>query len=205
MKKTIALSVVTAALLSMFSATACAQESPWLVRVRAEHLSTANKSDPIGGVGPADRLEVSDKTIPELDISYFFSPNIAAELVLTYPQKHDVYLDGTNIGSFKHLPPTLLIQYHFLPDAQFSPYLGAGINYTRISDVNLLNGTGSLENSSVGLALQAGVDYKIDKRWSINADIKKVQIRSDVFISGAKISAVKVDPLMIAVGLGYRF
>lgn len=99
----------------------------------------------------------------------------------------------------------MLIQYHFLPDAQFSPYLGAGINYTSISDVNLLNGAGSLENSSVGLALQAGVDYKIDKRWSINADIKKVQIRSDVFISGTKISAVKVDPLMIAVGVGYRF
>ena len=56
-----------------------------------------------------------DKTIPELDISYFFTPNIAAELVLTVPQEHRVYLNGTDIGSFKHLPPTLTLQYHFMP------------------------------------------------------------------------------------------
>ncbi len=184
---------------------AMAQQSPWLVRVRAEHLSPADKSDPLGGAGASDRLGVSSKTIPELDVSYFFTPNIAAELVLTYPQKHDVRLDGANIGSFKHLPPTLLLQYHFAPEAQFRPYLGAGVNYTRISSVNLLGGAGSLENSSVGLALQAGVDYKLDQHWSLNFDVKKVQIRSDVFISGAKVSSVKIDPLMVGVGVGYRF
>src|SRR5688572_23528512 len=84
-----------------------AAESPWLVRVRAAHLSPADKSDPVGGVGAANRISVESRTIPEVDVSYFFSPNIAAELVLAYPQKHEVYLDGNAIGSFKHLPPTL--------------------------------------------------------------------------------------------------
>ncbi|WP_188565070.1 OmpW/AlkL family protein [Undibacterium terreum] len=205
MKKTILISTLSLAALGLFSGEAFAQESPWLVRVRAEHLSPADKSDPVGGVGASNRIGVSEKTIPELDISYFFTPNIAAELVLTYPQKHDVSLDGVRIGSFKHLPPTLLLQYHFLPESQFSPYVGAGINYTRMSSVNLLGGAGSLESSSTGPALQAGFDYKVDKHWSINFDVKKVQIRSDVFISGAKVSAVKVDPLMIGVGAGYRF
>ena len=194
--------------LGMFASEAMAQQtSPWLVRVRAVHMDTANKSDPVGGAGPSDRLTVSNKTIPELDISYFFSPNIAAELVLTYPQKHDVMLDGANIGSFKHVPPTLLVQYHFMPEAQFSPYLGAGVNYTNISSVHLLDGGATLEHKSLGFALQAGLDYKIDSNWSFNVDIKKVQIGSDVLASGtgAKLSAVKVDPLLIGVGLGYRF
>lgn len=192
--------------LAMTAGEAFAQEAgPWLVRARIEHLAPANRSDPIGGAGASDRLSVSDKTIPELDISYFLTPNVALELVLTYPQKHTVRLDGADIGSFKHIPPTLLLQYHFLPGAQFDPYLGAGINYTNISSVKLLGGAGSLEHSSVGLALQAGVDYRIDRNWSINFDVKKVQIGSDVFIAGAKASAVKVDPLMIGVGLGYRF
>ncbi|MDO8651005.1 MAG: OmpW family protein [Undibacterium sp.] len=184
---------------------AAAQQSPWQVRARAVNISPDNKSDPVGGVGASDRLTVSDKTIPEVDISYYFTPNWSAELILTYPQKHDVMLDGANIGTFKHLPPTLTAQYHFLPDAQFSPYLGVGVNYTRISNVNLLNGAADLEKDSFGFAVQAGVDFKLDKNWSLNLDVKKVQIRSDVSIGGAKVSAVKVDPWLVGVGVGYRF
>ena len=191
--------------LGMLAGNAVAEESPWLVRVRAVHIDPANKSDPVGGVGASDRIDVSSKTIPEVDISYFFNRNVSAELVLTYPQKHDVSLDGANIGTFKHLPPTLLAQYHFMPDAQLNPYLGAGINYTNITKVDLLNGAGGLEHKSFGLALQAGVDYKIDKNWSVNFDVKKVQIRSDVFVSGTKASNVEIDPWLVGVGVGYRF
>jgi outer membrane protein len=208
MSKTKAIAAAVLATLSLTGvamSSAVAQESPWLVRVRAVNLNTADKSDPVGGVGASDRLTVSDKTIPEFDISYFFTPNLAAELVLTYPQKHDVYLDGANIGTFKHLPPSLLVQYHFTPDAPLKPYVGAGINYTTLSKVRLLNGQASLEHDSVGLVVQAGVDYAIDKQWSLNFDVKKAQIRSDVMIGGAKASRVKVDPLMIGVGVGYRF
>lgn len=192
-------------MIGLVSVNAMAQESPWLVRARAVYVDPANKSAPVAGTGPADRIHVSTKTIPELDVSYFFTPNIAAELVLTYPQKHDVTLDGAKIGTFKHLPPTLTAQYHFLPGATINPYVGAGINYTVLSKVNLLGGAASLEHDSVGLALQAGVDFKLNKNFSINLDVKKVQIRSDVNISGVRASEVKVDPLLIGVGVGYRF
>ncbi len=200
-------SAVILALAALGLATqAMAQQSPWQVRARAVYIDPADKSDAGGPLAlPADAITVSTKTIPEVDISYFFTPNIAAELILTYPQKHDVYLSGSKIGTFKHLPPTLTLQYHFTPAAKVSPYLGAGVNYTNISSVNLLNGAGSLDHNSVGLALQAGVDFKIDRNWSFNVDVKKVQIRSDVMVSGAKVSAVKVDPVLIGVGFGYRF
>nr|WP_229427233.1 OmpW family outer membrane protein [Massilia atriviolacea] len=192
-------------MLGLVAVEAQAQDGQWLVRARAAHLNPADKSTPVAGVGASDRISVSDKTIPEFDVSYFFTPNLAAELVLTYPQKHDVMLDGAKIGTFKHLPPSLLAQYHFNPIGQFKPYLGAGINYTRISKVKLLNGAGNLENDSVGLAFQAGVDYRIDKNWSLNLDVKRINIRSDVTIAGVKASTVKVDPVLIAVGVGYRF
>lgn len=204
--KSNALAVILATLgFALAAAPVHAEESPWLVRARATHLNPADKSAPVGGVGAADRVSVESRTIPELDISYFFSPNIAAELVLTYPQKHSVYLDGKEIGTFKHLPPTLLAQYHFVPGGQFSPYVGAGVNLTRLSSVKLLGGTGDLESHSVGLALQAGVDFKIDKNWSLNLDIKRVNIRSDVMAGGAAISALKVDPILASIGVGYRF
>ena len=203
MKKPVAAMIL--ATLGMVAGNALAEQSPWMVRVRLERLSPADKSDPVGGVGASDRISVSKKTMPDIDISYFFTPNISAELVLTYPQKHDVMLDGTQIGTFKHLPPTLLAQYHFMPEATFSPYLGAGVNYTNIHNVELLGGAGSLEHKSVGLALQAGADYKIDKNWSLNFDVKKIQIRSDVFAAGTKISNVQIDPWLVGVGVGYRF
>ena len=208
MKSTAAILAVAA--LGLFANSAMAQSQddpsgPWLVRARAVYLDPADKSSPVGGVGASDRIGVESKTIPEIDFSYFFTPNWAAELILTYPQKHDVSLDGSKIGSFKHLPPTLTVQYHFLPGATFDPYLGAGINYTRISSVNLLNGAGGLEKDSWGGAIQAGVDVKLDKNWSFNIDIKKVQIRSDVYISGADVSEVKVDPILFGIGVGYRF
>jgi outer membrane protein len=188
------------------TANAMAQEAdPWLVRFRAVNVSPANDSDPIGGVGAADRISVQSKTIPEVDFSYFFTPNIAAELVLTYPQKHNVYLDGSNVGSFKELPPTLLLQYHFLPKADIDPYLGAGINYTRISNVNILGGAGGLDSSSIGGALQAGADFKLNKAWSLNLDVKKVWMSSDVTLNGARVSSVQINPWLIGVGFGYRF
>lgn len=205
MNKSMLKPMMTALALAAVAGPSMAQESPWLVRARAVHIDPANESDPVGGTGAGDRLHVSDKWIPEVDVSYFFTPHWAAELVLTYPQKHTVTLDGAGIGTFKHLPPTLTAQYHFLPGATIDPYVGAGINYTRISNVKLLDGAASLDNDSVGGAVQAGVDIRIDGRWSVNLDVKKVQLRSDVTIGGVRASRVKVDPVLFGVGVGYRF
>ncbi|GAB2861446.1 OmpW family protein [Pseudoduganella ginsengisoli] len=205
MKTRICSAIIAAALTVGASAAQAADTGSWLVRARAVHIDPADKSDPVGGAGAADRISVSSKTIPEVDISYFVTPNVAAELVLTYPQKHTVYLDGKGIGTFRHLPPTLLAQYHFAPGQTFSPYVGAGVNWTTFSKNRLLNGGASLEHDSIGLALQAGADVKIDKQWSLNLDVKKVQIRSDVLIGGAKASRAKVDPVLLGIGVGYRF
>jgi outer membrane protein len=205
MRKIVFAVAASLATLAATAHTASAQESPWLVRARAVHLSPADKSEPLGGVGNADRLSVESRVIPEFDISYFLSPNLALELVLTYPQKHEVMLDGAVIGSFKHLPPTLLAQYRFDQMGAFTPYLGAGVNYTRISSVHLLDGAATLEKNSFGLALQAGLDYSLSKNWSLNLDVKRVNIRSDVSVAGARVSRVKVDPTLVALGVGYRF
>ena len=205
MKKTL---LAAAALCALTSGAAMAQNYPqdgkWMVRARAVHLDSANKDST-----PLD-LSVNNKMIPELDISYFFTPNFAAELILTYPQKHDVRAGGTKIGSLKHLPPTLLAQYHFTQLGAFKPYVGVGINYTRFSSVKFdpavdaaLNP--SVKKNSFGPALQIGFDYALDKNWSINFDVKKVYIKTDVRSFGTKVGTFKVDPVLVGVGLGYRF
>ncbi len=175
-------------------------EGPWMVRVRAVDLQSANKDSTTLG------LSINDKVIPEVDISYFFTKNIAAELILTVPQKHTLNSTtvGGDIGTLKHLPPTLLLQYHF--DAPgYKPYVGAGLNYTRFSSVNLSVAGAEIDKSSVGGALQAGVDIPLGKKMYFNVDVKKVYISTDVYLSGAKQGTFKVDPLLIGVGLGWRF
>ena len=186
------------------STAADAGQSPWLLRVRAVHIDSADKdSTPLN-------LSLSNKTIPEVDVSYFFSPNVAAELILTYPQKHDLRSNGAKIGTLKHLPPTLLAQYHFTQFGKFKPYLGAGVNYTRFSSVNFDPAVvaalqPSIKKNSWGLALQAGFDYQLDQNWSLNLDVKKVQIKTDVRSFGNKVGSFKADPLLVGVGVGYRF
>lgn len=186
-----------------------AQEGPWMVRLRAVSLNPADKSEAIPALGvPADQITVSSKVIPEVDISYFFTPNFAAELVLTVPQSHDVKVAGTKIGTFKELPPTLTAQWHFLPGRTVNPYVGLGLNFTLISDVNLaVPGVGKLDldSSSVGFAAGAGVDVKVSRQCYLNLDMKYVQIESDVKLGATKVSRVKVNPMLYGVGVGYRF
>ena len=169
-----------------------------LVRARAVHMDSANKDST--GLG----LAINNKTLPEVDFSYFFSKHIAAELILTVPQKHTLTSNGTAIGSLRHLPPTLTVQYHF--DAPgFKPYVGAGLNYTRFSSVNILGGAADVKRNSFGPALQVGVDIPLTNTLYLNVDVKKVLIRTDVSAGGVKLGKFKADPLLVGVGLGWRF
>ena len=216
MKKTL---LAVAAVAAMTSGTAFAQaadgQSPWMVRVRAVHLDSSNGgSTSVPQLGGADLgLSINNKWIPEVDVSYFFSPNIAAELILTYPQKHDLRAGVANlgkIGSVKHLPPTLLAQYHFTNFGAFKPYVGAGVNFTRFSGFKITDATAdslkpSIKKNSFGGALQIGFDYALDKNWSLNFDVKKVYIDTKVSSDGTRIGKLKVDPILIGVGVGYRF
>lgn len=198
-KRCQALALAAAAALTVAALPAAhAQDSgDWIVRARALHLDSADKDNT--GLD----LSLKNKTFPEVDVTYFFTPNIAAELVLTYPQKHDLRAGGDKIGSLKHLPPTLSLQYHFT-GMSFRPYLGAGINYTRFSSVDLPAGV-DIDRSSWGLALGAGVDVPVGNGWLVNVDVKKVQIRTDVSAAGANLGSFKVDPLLFSVGFGKRF
>jgi outer membrane protein len=197
-------SLAALALAALAAPPAMAQDTgDWVVRARALNLQSANK-DTTGL-----NLSVNDKTFPEVDIAYFFSPNLAVELVLTYPQKHDIRSGSAKIGTLKQLPPTLLAQWHF-PMGGFRPYVGAGLNLTLISDVKFDPAvvaalSPSLKNRSTGAAFQVGVDVPVGGGWLVNVDLKKVQIKTDVFAGPTKAGTFKIDPTLLSLGVGKRF
>jgi len=196
------------------SAESEALKTPWLVRLRVLNMAPLNHSRAFTALAtnfPSNAVELNKKTFPEVDLSYFFSPNWALELVLTYPQQHDVSLAGVgNIGTVTHLPPILSAQYHYpIKNSAFTPYVGLGLNYTRITSANLRVQTTDLEvaRDSVGLAYGIGCDYKLTDRLSINLDFKHVNIKTNVKVASnrAILTNLDVDPNLLSIGIGYRF
>ena len=110
------------------------------------------------------------------------------------PQKQTVHSSvvGADIGTFKHLPPTLLLQYHFTGLNGYKPYVGAGVNYTDISKVNLLGGGATLDSHSWGGALQIGADFPINKQFFFNVDLKKIWIDTKATGSSGAINGVSL-------------
>ncbi|MQB21185.1 OmpW family protein [Agrobacterium tumefaciens] len=190
---------------------AIAAASPWMIRVRALGVLT-HDSGTINGV-PGAGLSYSDTVIPELDISYFFTDNIAAELILgtTFSRINTTgALGEIDVGKTWLLPPTLTLQYHFTDFGAFKPYVGAGVNYSLFYHQSEKPGFSNLDvKNDFGAALQVGFDYMVTKNWGVNFDVKKIFLdtkwtaTSDVFgdISGK----AKIDPWLVGAGVTYRF
>ena len=192
--------IVTGAMID----SARAEDSPWLIRARVVTV-VPDESASVTGLGGS--VDIDTSVIPEIDITYFFSENWAAELVLG-TSNHSVATTPSNIdlGDVWLLPPTLTLQYHFTPKAQFRPYIGAGVNYTIFYGADS-GSVASIEyDNAFGFALQGGMDYDLGNNWVFNVDVKKIWLSTDVSINGGAITAdVDIDPWFFGTGIGYRF
>ena len=140
MKRVVMAGLMAASALGL-AGEAMAKENPWMVRGRVIGvLPDEGASLSVGNTGLPGTVDISDQYVPELDITYFFTKNIAAELILGVTP-HDVkatgvtvpgVLDGATVdlGDVWLLPPTLTLQYHFDTGSAFKPYVGAGVNAT---------------------------------------------------------------------------
>ena len=188
-----------AALMLALPGTAAAQDGKWMARVRAIDVEP-NASSSLAG------LNVEGQWTGELDFTYFFTKNLAAELILGWA-KHEVTLNGNSLGKVGVLPPTLTLQYHFTDLGAFKPYVGIGGNYTYFYENELANGALYIKDNSWGGALQAGVDYMLDKNWSLNLDVKYVWMDTEVRVkaTGAELGTLDINPWLLGIGARYRF
>ncbi|WP_454759163.1 OmpW/AlkL family protein [Caulobacter segnis] len=168
--------------------------------------------DPIvtaAGAATGLKADVKDDLKPTIGLSYFLTDKLAVE-VIAGTTRHTVKAVGAGTDVAVHktwvLPPVVSLQYHPLPGARFSPYVGAGLNYMLFYSGKDQNGfTVDLDNG-FGYALQAGADMPINAAYSLNIDVKKVWFDTDTKINGGALtSKVKLDPLVVSVGFGRRF
>jgi len=200
----------------------------WLIRGRIINVSPNDDSGTLStGVGNiGEGVTVDDDTVPELDITYMLAPHWGIELILGYSE-HNVRTHkgaGTVVGGLgskdvidsKVLPPTLTLQYHFSPNSNIRPYIGAGINYTHFFDEEVPNKSGISQSGddvelddSWGLAAQIGVDIAVNDVWFVNLDMKYIDIDTTAKFKGTAVGRAEIDadidPFVFGIGIGRSF
>jgi outer membrane protein len=200
----------------------------WILRVGATVVSPDESSSVIStavtgplantGVGVDDNLQLG------VNLVYMLTDKFGLELLAATPFEHDVDAEGlsaydfntTDLGSSKHLPPTLTANYYFyFPDSAIKPYVGVGVNYTTFFSESLTGfartelSASSLDlDDSVGIAWRGGVDWEINENWMLNASFWKIDLETDASFNSAlgKVKVnVDVDPWVYMLSLGYRF
>lgn len=190
-------------MLASISIHSYAEDYRWQVRGAISNVDPT--SSPGAILDNTARVNIDDTWGVTGTFSYFITPNIALDLLVGLPPEHDIIVAGNKAATTKHLPPIFSVQYHFLPDQQIRPYVGAGLNYTYFFDEQLNDGNTLKLTDSFGFALQAGLDYQINNNWSVGADIRYADINTDVKINNVKVGSVDVDPTVYSLNLGYRF
>ncbi len=183
----------------------------WVIDARVSDVSSDAKDPITNGAGAATGLHVAvgDSVMPTLGFTYYLTDKFAVEAILGTTH-HTIRAEGAGVSEKVHdtwvLPPVVSLQYHPLPAARFSPYVGAGVNGMIFYSGHNQNGFTVKLQDRVGFALQAGADYALTGPWSLNADVKKVFVHTNATIDGgALVSDVNLSPWVVSLGVGRRF
>ncbi len=227
MKKQLSFALLLAASLGFSSQGLALEKGDWILHLRAINIAPNDDSsnirvdgDNVAGTG----VEVDDATTLDISIGYMVTDNLNVEILLDPSTEHNVSSnglagldvpDGTDVVSTRVLPPTLFLQYQFMPKNKIRPYAGIGLNFTLFFDEKLTSaaktvlGASNLElENSVGLAAQVGVDYELENGWILNADAKYIQIDTEAEFTtalGATSVDVDINPLVLGIGVGKTF
>ena len=210
----------------------------WAVNLGPIHVAPSESSghlDVIEGVAGlpsrSTALAVNDNIQLGLTVDYKLTPNWALQLIAATPFSHAIAvtgsaIDGLAVGNTKHLPPTLLAQYHVTQFGErWQPFIGFGVNYTTffdtkvdpqltdtLMDLAVITEANELDlrlSDSWGLALQAGVNVQLTPTLGVHAMVSRIDIATTgrVTVDGTTIQAVDVDidPLVAMLGLRWQF
>jgi outer membrane protein len=196
--------------MSLAGTAAAFEPGEWLVKVGATNVDPKTNNHEL--------VSVDSATSMSINFTYLMTDAWAIEVLAAYPFEHDISAmvvdpdDGStsnvHVGSTKHLPPTVSLQWRPKPNGRFQPYFGLGFNYTDFfseKTTGPLEGTKLSLDSSWGWAGQVGFDYLITDNVFFNLDLRYVDVESDATLDGTDIGTVKIDPTVYGAHLGFRF
>jgi outer membrane protein len=191
---------------SVMGAAQAGEAGDWVFKVGVHQVAPKSNNGTLADGALA--VKVGKSVEPTVSLEYLITPNWGVQVLGAVPFTHEVKLNGFKSADVTHLPPTVTAEYHFLPDSQFSPFVGAGFNYTRFFNVKEKGPIANTQlnlGDSWGVALHGGFDVHFADRWLVSADLRWMNIQSTARLNGAKLGTVKIDPLVYGVSVGYRF
>ena len=196
-----------------------AEKGDILIRLRAITVQPQETVGPVLPTFPSSSGRITEAYAPEIDFTYMLTRNLGIELIAA-TTKHCVEGGGSlaavgRLACTWVLPPTLTLQYHFAPEGKVHPYVGAGVNWTMFynekasAELDAAIGATAVNlSNSWGYALQAGIDFDISKTMFLNLDVKYVDMDTSARLTtgpAVNMLRAKIDPLIIGVGVGWRF
>ncbi len=181
-----------------------------MVRTHVSAIFLDAKSSPPAGLAGLD-LDVGNTVTVGADLTVFATPNVAFNLLAAFisPEvKSGAAGLNKSLGSVDALPPALTVQYHFLPDGKFRPYLGAGGSW-----VTFFDQSGDLQNLNVeisdafGLVGQGGFNAYVTDHLAVMMDFRWVEIlnKPDVKVGGVVADRLDFRHFILSGGVGFSF
>ena len=230
--------VITAGLAAGATMSALAYEAgDIIVRAGYANVSPNDDSDPLAvpaldiSAIPGTSVEVDSGSALGITIGYMLTSTLGIELLAATPFEHDIeaVVDGekADVGSAKHLPPTLSLVWYPMGEGNsaLQPYLGVGVNYTTFFEEDVDSEVESVASDlagipinldleledSWGLAAQIGVDYSLNDKWHLNASVRWIDINTEAELSMSgvgdiiTVDDVEIDPVVYQLNVGYTF
>ncbi len=197
MKRTL----MSAAIALVAAAPAFAQSAgDWTLGLGLGYVSPKDDNGLLAGAPTT----IDEDLRPTLTVEYFPWDNIGIELLAATPFEHTATIAGVGTATTKHLPPTLSLVYHIPTAGSFTPFVGAGLNYTVFFSEKSALGVVKMDDS-VGLALKAGVDFALSGKGALRTEVRWMDIDTDVTLGGAPIGTAEIDPIVVGVSYVMKF
>lgn len=152
-----------------------------------------------------------------LGVAWFVTGRVAFEFKaaalasqLTVRRTGSDFITVGDLGYTQIYPISLVVQWHPIDSGSVRPYIGAGVAYVILRDVEKSAGgvTGVAFDDPTGLVVNAGLRIPFSNRWSLNGDVRYVPVetRGRARFAGTDASVeMDVRPLIVGVGLAYSF
>lgn len=212
-----------AAALGAAGGAAAQAKGDWTVKVGVNKITPKVESGDVSAPAlPGTKADIGTDSKPILNLAYFVTDNIAAELDLGVPYRHDLFgagaIEGTGkLGTADVLPPTLFAQYRFFgANAVFRPYVGVGLTYayfrrergsaqlTAVLNTGGPASTFSLE-AKWAPSVQLGASYRLNERWSVDGGVIKTKVKTTATYSTGQTQDIRLDPVAVNVGVTFKF
>lgn len=157
------------------------------------------------------RASVSDDWSLTGSLAYGFDNGLEVELWSGLSKfEHEVSLAGLGtVASVEHRPTTLSLNYRFMRDSAFRPFVGLGYGWVSVSgerSLGALSGLGIAGDSANGVTFTAGADYYFNDRFFVRADVRKLDFDTDVTVETlGRVGTAEVDPLVYGLSVGVGF